>query len=167
MLVQFGFIEWTALDIERFYGQRKPLAQRVPLRRASLPTSCSTSALPLECSSQSQAQPPPARARAFSDPPSTPSATEGSTASESEGETETETELLLHRSHTSNGHAVPKPMPMPAVITAPLQLERQHSSSPQSLHDLRNRYFRRDTIVLFHLDIFRCADAQPLVSPKN
>ena len=23
-------------------------------------------------------------------------------------------------------------------------------------HDLRNRYFRRDTIVLLHLDVFRC-----------
>jgi phosphatidylethanolamine N-methyltransferase len=101
--------------------------------------------------------PTPARARAFSDPPSTPSATEGSTASESEGETETE--LELRHSHTNtNGSAVPIPkLNLPPAATPPLQMERQRSSSPLSHHDLRNKYFRRDTILLFHLDIFRCA----------
>lgn len=136
------------LDIERFYGQRKPLAQRVPIRRASLPTSSSTSTLPQVTQSQ---LPTSARARAFSDPPSTPSATEGSTASESEGETETE--LVLHRH--SNGSAVPK-LEVPPAVTPPLQIDRQRSSSPMSHHDVRNKYFRRDTILLFHLDIFRC-----------
>lgn len=97
--------------------------------------------------------PSSARARAFSDPPSTPSATEGSTASDSEGETETE--LVLQR-HT-NGSAVPMPkLEVPPAGTPPLQIDRQRSSSPMSHHDLRNKYFRRDTILLFHLDIFRC-----------
>ena len=147
------------LDIERFYGQRKPLAQRVPIRRASLPISTSTSTLPLVPSSSQLQEQPPARARAFSDPPSTPSATEGSTASESEGDTETE--LELQQSHVNNGSAAPKPMvKVSPAVTPPLQLERDRSSSPQSHHDLRNKYFRRDTIFLFHLDIFRCA-AQP------
>lgn len=141
-------VSW--LDIERFYGQRKPLAQRVPIRRPSLPTISSTSALPLVPSSPGQT---PARARAFSDPPSTPSATEGSTASETEAETETELEL-----QHGNGIAVPQPkVKAPTALTPPLQLERQRSSSPLSHHDLRNKYFRRDTIFLFHLDIFRCA----------
>ena len=43
------------------------------------------------------------------------------------------------------------------------ELESQHTcgsegSGPTRLsdHDLRNRYFRRDTIVLSHFDIFRC-----------
>ncbi len=98
----------------------------------------------------------PTRARAFSDPSSTPSATEGSTASESEAETETE--LELQRSHTGNGIAAVKPkMKAPLAATPPLQLERERSSSPLSHHDFRNKYFRRDTIFLFHLDIFRCA----------
>ena len=101
-------------------------------------------------SSQSQGQ-ALARARAFSDPPSTPSATEGSTASDSEEETETELELRAR-----NGCAIPKVKASPAV-TPPLQLVRERSSSPLSHHDLRNKYFRRDTIFLFHLDIFRCA----------
>ena len=43
------------------------------------------------------------------------------------------------------------------------ELESQHTcvseeSGPTRLsdHDLRNRYFRRDTIVLSHFDVFRC-----------
>lgn len=160
---QFAFLVFFENPhIERFYGQRKPLAQRVPIRRASLPTSSSTSALPEVTQSQVQT---PARARAFSDPPSTPSATEGSTASDSEGETETELKLQRH-SHTNNGSAVSIPIPklnLPPAVTPPLQLERQRSSSPMSHHDLRNKYFRRDTILLFHLDVFRAQDLMLLL----
>lgn len=161
---QFAFLVFFENPhIERFYGQRKPLAQRVPIRRPALPTSSSMSALPLvPTSPQSQGQ-IPSRARAFSDPPSTPSATEGSTASESEAETETE--LELQQSHIMNGTAVPRPnVKAPPVATPPLQLERQRSSSPLSHHDMRNKYFRRDTIFLFHLDVFRAQDLMLLLA---
>ncbi|KAH9001866.1 phosphatidylethanolamine N-methyltransferase [Lactarius hatsudake] len=149
---QFAFLVFFENPhIERFYGQRKPLAQRVPIQRPTLPAISSARKIP-------------ARARAFSDPPSTPSATEGSTASE-ESETETTTELELQQSHTRNVIATPKPkMKVPPAATPPLQLERQRSSSPQSHHDLRNKYFRRDTIFLLHLDIFRAQDLMLLLA---
>ncbi|KAI9452303.1 phosphatidylethanolamine N-methyltransferase [Lactarius psammicola] len=161
---QFAFLVFFENPhIERFYGQRKPLAQRVPIRRPSLPTISTTSALPLvPLSPQSQGQ-TSGRARAFSDPPSTPSATEGSTASESEAETETE--LELQRGHTMNGIAALKhKVKVPPAATPPLQLERQRSSSPLSHHDLRNKYFRRDTIFIFHLDVFRAQDLMLLLA---
>ncbi|KAH8988335.1 phosphatidylethanolamine N-methyltransferase [Lactarius akahatsu] len=162
---QFAFLVFFENPhIERFYGQRKPLAQRVPIRRPTLPAISSTSALPLVPSSPKLQGKIPARARAFSDPPSTPSATEGSTASE-ESETETTTELELQRSHTRNVIATPKPkMKVLPAATPPLQLERQRSSSPLSHHDLRNKYFRRDTIFLLHLDIFRAQDLMLLLA---
>ncbi len=140
-----GFVVKTwSLDIERFYGQRKPLAQRVPIRPPSLPTTSST--IP------SQGQLP--RPRAFFVPSSTPSATDGTTASESEADTETTFE-------SQQKHAKVKAPP----VSAPLQLERQYSP-PLSHHDLQNKYFRRDTIFLFHFDVFRCA-AGPLSVPRK
>ncbi|KAF8266058.1 phospholipid methyltransferase-domain-containing protein [Lactarius quietus] len=161
---QFAFLVFFENPhIERFYGQRKPLAQRVPIRRASLPTSSSASTLPSVSSSLESQEQTPARARAFSDPPSTPSATEGSTASESEGETETE--FVFQQSHAGNGSAAPtRNVQMPLAITPPLQIDRQRSDSPRSHHDLRNKYFRRDTIFLFHLDVFRAQDLMLLLS---
>ncbi|KAH9068057.1 phosphatidylethanolamine N-methyltransferase [Lactarius deliciosus] len=111
---QFAFLISSASMV-----QRKPLAQRVPIQRPTLPAISSTSVLPLVPSSPKSQGKIPARARAFSDPPSTPSATEGSTA---------------------------------------------RSSSPQSHHDLRNKYFRRDTIFLLHLDIFRAQDLMLLLA---
>jgi phosphatidylethanolamine N-methyltransferase len=75
----------------------------------------------------------PARARAFSDPPSTPSVTQGSTPFDSEMETDSELESQ-----------------QTCVIEG-------SGASQLSHHDLRNRYFRRDMIILFHLDVFRWA----------
>lgn len=113
-----------ALDIERFYGQRKLLAQRVPILQPSPLANGSVNAVPLQGQARILA-----RARAFSDPPSTPSATGASTPFDSETETDTELECY------SEGTGVPR----------------------LSHHDLRNQYFRRDTIVLFNFDIFRFA----------
>jgi phosphatidylethanolamine N-methyltransferase len=124
-----------ALDIERFYGQRKLLAQRVPILQPSLLPSDSVNRVP----SQAQAR-ILAHARALSDPLSTPSATGASTPFESE--TETDTELDSQQTCYNEGTGVTK----------------------LSHHDFRNRYFRRDTIVLFNFDVFRCAS---LTRAKN
>ncbi|KAI0248921.1 phosphatidylethanolamine N-methyltransferase [Lactifluus subvellereus] len=139
---QFAFLVFFENPhIERFYGQRKPLAQRVPIRRSSSP-------------------PVNGSANAVS---STPSATEGSTASDSE--TETGNDLDFEHTCTSNGfeqtefHAEPL-----SVATPPLPMERTRSGSPLSHHDLHHRYFRRDTIVLSHLDIFRAHDFMLLLA---
>ncbi|KAI0062970.1 hypothetical protein BV25DRAFT_1907416 [Artomyces pyxidatus] len=131
---QFAFLVFFENPhIERFYGQRKPLAERVPIRRATPDESL------------------PARARAFSDPAeimSTPSVTEGETASETE--TETELEGLASRSRSP-------------PTTSSRGLTKKRSRSPMSHHDLLNRYFRQDTIFLYNLDVFRASDLMLLL----
>ena len=72
------------------------------------------------------------RARAFSDPLSMPSGTGASTPFDSETEFDTE----LESQHTC--------------------VSEESGPTRLSDHDLRNRYFRRDTIVLSHFDVFRC-----------
>jgi phosphatidylethanolamine N-methyltransferase len=115
------------LDIEHFYGQRKLLAQRVPIVQSSpLPNGHAT-----VLSSLGQAQ-ILSRSRAFSDPLTMPSGTGASTPFDSETEFDTE----LESQHTCGSEGL-----------EPTRL---------SDHDLRNRYFRRDTIVLSHFDVFRC-----------
>lgn len=116
-------------DIERFYGQPKLLAQRVPIPQ--LPVNDSANVVPQLASSLQGQREMLAHRRGLSDPSSTSSTTEGSTPCDSETETDPE----LESQQTSEGIG----------------------STKLSHHDLRNRYFRRDTIVLFHLDVFRCA----------
>ncbi|KAI0000764.1 phosphatidylethanolamine N-methyltransferase [Russula compacta] len=133
---QFAFLVFFENPhIERFYGQRKLLAQRVPILQPSQLENGTASVIHTSPQQRGQS---PARARAFSDPPSTSSATEGLTPSASDSETETEMDLT-----STNGG------------TRATQL---------SHHDLRNRYFRRDTIVLLHLDIFRAQDFMLLLA---
>ena len=119
-----------ALDIERFYGQPKLLAQRIPIPQSPPPAHDSANVVPQVPFSFPEII---ARRRGLSDPSSTSSTTEGSTPCDSE--TETDAELESHQRCISEG-------------AGPTKL---------SHHDLRNRYFRRDTIVLSHLDVFRCA----------
>ena len=116
------------LDIERFYGQRKLLAQPVPIFQSSPQANGSSDVVPSRIQAQMLL-----RARAFSDPHSTPSMTGASTPFDSE--TEADTELDSQQTCVSDGPG----------------------STRLSHHDLRNRYFRRDTIVLYHFDVFRCA----------
>lgn len=122
-----------ALDIERFYGQPKLLAQRVPIPQPTPLAKCSANVVPQVGSSLQGQGETPARARALSAPPSTPSATGGLTPCDSE--TESDAELDSQQACINEGIG----------------------STKLSHHDLRNRYFRKDTIVLSHLDVFRCA----------
>ncbi len=121
-----------APDIERFYGQPKLLAQRVPIPQPPLANCSANVVTQLRSSSRGQGD-MLARARAFSDPTSTPSATEG--LSPCDSEMESDAELESQQTSVSEG-------------IGPTKL---------SHHDLRNRYFRKDTIVLSHFDVFRCA----------
>lgn len=113
------------------YGQRKPLADRVPLQRKESPSHVNLA----EHSN---------RGRSFSDPSdilSTPSITDGETATETE--TETEYDGTVRRRKTAT--------------TAQPVITKQRSRSPMSHHDLLNRYFRKDTIFMHNLDVFRYA----------
>ncbi|KAI9463938.1 phosphatidylethanolamine N-methyltransferase [Russula earlei] len=132
---QFAFLVFFENPhIERFYGQRKLLAQRVPILQPCPLANGSTRVVPQAPPSlQGQGQ-LRSRARAFSDPLSANSISEGSTPFDSEAESDTEHDS--QQTCVSEGTGVSK----------------------LSHHDLRNRYFRRDTIVLYHLDIFRAQD---------
>ena len=125
-----------ALDIERFYGQPKLLAQRVPIPQPPPLLNCSAIVVPQVRSSLPGQGETLARARAFS-APSTPSATGGLTPCDSETESDTEPDSQ----QTSINEGI--------------------ESTKLSRHDLRNRYFRKDTIVLSHLDVFRSASFAP------
>lgn len=111
------------------YGQRKPIAQRTPL----IPSNISRSSL--------TASGPPTRPRSRSetDPDlSTPGATEGETSDpDSELDTEVDEAYTPARSITSSKDKPGFPQPM------------------MTLHDLMNLYFRKDTLMLHNLDIFR------------
>src|SRR5258708_25418143 len=135
-VLNFTFVDsdLLALDIERFYGQPKLLAQRVPIPQPS-PANCSANGVPQVRSSLQGQGEMLARARAFSDPlsTSTSSATEGPTACDSETETDAE------------------------LDSQQMCISEELGSANLSHHDLRNRYFRKDTIVLSHLDVFRYA----------
>ncbi|KAN0113521.1 Phospholipid methyltransferase domain containing protein [Russula decolorans] len=138
---QFAFlIFFENPHIERFYGQPKLLAQRVPIPQPALLANCSANVVPRVRSSLQGQGETLARARAFSAPPSTPSATGGSTPWDSE--TESDAELDSQQTCINEGIG----------------------STKLSHHDLRNRYFRKDTIVLSHLDVFRSQDFMLLLA---
>ncbi|KAI0312639.1 phospholipid methyltransferase-domain-containing protein [Amylostereum chailletii] len=147
---QFAFLVFFENPhIERFYGQRKPLAERVPVRKEGTHSRQSSGTV----SSGG------ARTRSSSEPLdpaeilSTPSATEGETATESETETELEdTPRIPPR----------KDLPTPATVRAGLAKKR--SQSPVSFHDLCNKYFRKDAMFLCNFDMLRATDFMLLLA---
>ncbi|EPQ49705.1 hypothetical protein GLOTRDRAFT_67209, partial [Gloeophyllum trabeum ATCC 11539] len=133
---QFGFlVGFENPHIERTYGQRKPIAQRTPLRRT--PAS--------DSSSRSQS------VSSLADL-TTPSATEGETATETEElQTETETEF----EGTAKQEQMMKKAEVSAALTPATAVTRRHRSAFVTQHDLMNTYFRQDTIILRNIDLFR------------
>lgn len=136
-------------DIQRMYGQQKLLASRTPILQQA-----ESSKSPLT---------PKARSRPLStitdnvDILSTPTSTEGETATDTDLDTETETECECDES---------QPQSRRLMINA----NQPQKSSPSktkviSQHDLQNKYFRNDMIMLHNLDPFRWvkpSDSPPL-----
>ena len=124
-------------DIERMYGQRKPIALRTPLTTppSTSPTLRTTS---------------PGLSRSRSLPTaqeldlSTPAATEGETT-----ETETELETELDESYSSS-------RPSSEIVTTGAMKPRSRIQS-LTQHDLINQYFRKDVIILRNVDLLRWA----------
>ncbi|KDQ55966.1 hypothetical protein JAAARDRAFT_36757 [Jaapia argillacea MUCL 33604] len=174
--------------IERTYGQRKPIAHRTPLfnhsRKVSSGDELSSSELTTTGSSGVSAPAlarklssvvtpgvdgkVPARGRALSDV-STPAATDGDTATETDLETETETEAGTGTQSPVEGHVAS----IEQVLNGKPQFEVGFSEGPSSRnslvggkrrreivtqHDLMNRYFRKDSIFLWNIDLMRSSD---------
>lgn len=155
-------------DIERTYGQRKILAQRIPImprhkksasvdERPSSPASGlrhrghaptgSVSSISSFASDQSDLR--------------TPASTEGETATETELETERETDLEMDAASRSQRTASPGSQRScsdpPDENTLP---------SPASQHDLMNSYFRKDTLFVSNVDLLRYS-TRVFVQPAN
>ncbi|GAC76014.1 hypothetical protein PANT_19c00062 [Moesziomyces antarcticus T-34] len=147
--------------IDRTYGERKPLAARVPLRQAPFNAASRKAANPVDESTaqaDAAAEPPsPAapssRSQDFEGP--TPSQTEGSTALTTEDEASDDE----HRKQFKRNALRTSSSSDDAI--------KQHLSGIQSgkqqrpvttLHDLHHRIFRKDTVAFRNLDPMRAND---------
>ncbi|KAJ7852958.1 phosphatidylethanolamine N-methyltransferase [Mycena leptocephala] len=142
---QFAFLVcFENPHIERMYGQRKAIGKRTPVRPR-------TSPVPSSSVSPENSVPSVPEADGYAS--STPSATEGDTATETDLETETELEgeaaVPAGRHRTRPGH-------QQKASDASSSFYLSEASTPKkkkllSQHDLFNKYFRRDTVVLRNL----------------
>uniref|UniRef100_V5EQR5 Phosphatidylethanolamine N-methyltransferase n=2 Tax=Kalmanozyma brasiliensis (strain GHG001) TaxID=1365824 RepID=V5EQR5_KALBG len=153
--------------IERTYGERKPIAARVPLRQAPFNAASRKAAhadddanaiqSPIETTEATPIKPShPTDRTADSDfDRPTPSQTEGSTALTSDDET------------SSDGHS--RTIKRAALRTSSSSNDAIHShlSSQRpitTLHDLHHRIFRKDTVVFRNIDLMRSTDFLLLVA---
>ncbi|KAH8822688.1 phosphatidylethanolamine N-methyltransferase [Flagelloscypha sp. PMI_526] len=129
---QFGFLVlFENPHIERYYGQRKPIAKRSPVPQRS--SSVSSPVVTPTASTAALASFPDSDA-------STPSITEGDTGTESEFDTETE-------------------MDGPTTTRIPNTTNNLNEKKKlMSQHDLMTRYFRRDLLIWKNFDILRAND---------
>ncbi|KAJ7658493.1 phospholipid methyltransferase-domain-containing protein [Mycena rosella] len=154
---QFAFLVcFENPHIERMYGQRKAIAKRTPVRpRTRAATGSSTPSTELL---------PPLD---LDDYTSTPSVTEGDTATETDLETETETETELEgEAAKPAGRQRARPGHQQQASTSSFSLPETNPLKKKKLisqHDLLTKYFRRDTVVLRNVDIFRANDATLLL----
>ncbi|PFH50210.1 hypothetical protein AMATHDRAFT_4210 [Amanita thiersii Skay4041] len=138
---QFAFLVFFENPhIERMYGKRKVIAKRVPVTKGSP-------------KSEKEAT----SGRRSTDASSVPAMTDGETATETEIETETEMETIpceraKHRTNSSISSS------LSAEQIQGSGRRRAHQKESLSQHDLFNKYFRRDTVILKNLDLLRAND---------
>ncbi|KAF9529123.1 phosphatidylethanolamine N-methyltransferase [Crepidotus variabilis] len=159
---QFGFLVFFENPhIERFYGKRKAIAKRTPIPVRTHHAVASTSSL---SSAKQMVDPIPEPEL------STPAATEGETATETELETEVEEhDFIAGRAKRFSKHQVNLSIDSTASSNGDLpQIKPRNMVSPPphaqrirpvSQHDLLNKYFRRDAVVLRNVDLLRATDA--------
>ncbi|KAG5637707.1 phosphatidylethanolamine N-methyltransferase [Sphagnurus paluster] len=149
---QFAFLVFFENPhIERMYGQRKAIAKRTPL----VPNTRSKAAASSSNAVASSSTAPVVDA----DPAeilSTPAATEGETATDTELETETEMEGVDHRgTRKPRKHQIKLSISSTSSNGAPMA----DNGRLPSQHDLLNKYFRQDAVVLRNVDLLRSNDA--------
>lgn len=136
-------------DIERTYGERKPLAART---LTTLPGSTTTSSRPIS--------PNTTRSRSHSEAVSL-------------SESELDTPALTDNGETTDTETEPAERPSAAPSTAEKSSRTYSSGSlngeaapTPTRHDLDNRYFQHDLLVFKNFDIFRFVPSfSPLLSP--
>ncbi|TFK48223.1 hypothetical protein OE88DRAFT_1664673 [Heliocybe sulcata] len=148
---QFGFlVGFENPHIERTYGQKKFIAQRTPLKRIS-----SRRGTPSDSSSRPQSISSAGDLAELT----TPSATEGETETETEElNTETETEFeanvtkkeIMKKAELTSSSST-------STVTPGLKRTRSLGAA-DTQHDLMNRYFKQDTIILRNIDLLRASD---------
>ena len=144
-------------DIERTYGQRKLLAQRIPImprhkKSESVDEQLASSVSGTWNRGHAQTGSISSISSFTSDRSDqrTPAPTEGDTATEPELETERETDA-------ETDITPPSQLPTLQVEQSscnPLP-EGNTPATPSSQHDLMNSYFRKDTIFVSNIDLLR------------
>lgn len=145
-----------SIDIERTYGQRKILAQRIPVmprhkgsgsidERLASPASGTRNGSHVPAGSVSSIS---SFASDQADLP-TPAPTEGDTTAETEFEMERETDLETDIAP----HSRPA-LPVEQTSRGPLP-DGNTLHMPASQHDLMNSYFRKDTLLMSNIDLLR------------
>ncbi|KAF9463504.1 phosphatidylethanolamine N-methyltransferase [Collybia nuda] len=163
---QFAFLVFFENPhIERMYGQPKAIAKRTPLfpsrpKSAPLP-SCQGSAG--SSTIASVVETPPLEADP-ADILSTPAATEGETATETDFDTEAEPDYdtpiadvinkKLSKHHQQRSIASSTSSNGGTDTSAV-----RHKKKAVSQHDLLNKYFRRDAVIVRNIDLLRANDA--------
>jgi len=158
-------------DIERFYGKRKAIARRTPIFPSALHNKSGSIDYPNGVASPGGSTP---QANPYL---STPAVTEGDTATETELETEIEEDISPSTPKSGTSQNKPKPfrvsrhqpnLSMDSATSSFGDAEDSRFSTPRSntptssqrrkvlsQHDLLNKYFRRDAVVLRNVDLFR------------
>ncbi|KAH0580012.1 phosphatidylethanolamine N-methyltransferase [Termitomyces sp. 'cryptogamus'] len=162
---QFAFLLFFENPhIERMYGQPKVIAKRTPLvpmyrskikSASALPSSTNTISGP---STVIEADP--------ADILATPAITEGETATDTtEPETEAETdEMMAPINGRVENKRILKHKPKPSISSVSSANSERPRPTPRygkkaaSQHDLLNKYFRHDTLVLKNIDLLRSND---------
>lgn len=135
------------------YGQRKPIAQRTPL----------SSMTHRKCASSESSLPGIVSEVDSPDLLSTPPATEGESATETDFDLETEFESCPEttaRTTTKTTTRIAPKIIFPASPSSRSLGGSPRSGSPRlmSQHDLLNKYFRRDAVLLLrNVDVLRLA----------
>ena len=146
-----------SVDIERTYGQRKILAQRIPIMPRHKRTGSADEQLASPASgTRNRTHAPTGSVSSISSFTSdqadlpTPAPTEGDTATETELETERETDVETDITPRLQRTTLPAEQPSHSLLP-----DKNTPAIPASQHDLMNNYFRKDTLFISNIDLLR------------
>lgn len=133
-------IFYALTDIERMYGQRKLIAQRVPVVTSKATGTADDNGDDNKIGVEDF---------------HVPDMTDDETATDTELETETEAEPVDCQERVRSKHQR-NPSSSSSSGTSLPSLNR-YQKKAVSQHDLFNKYFRRDTVILKNIDLLRSA----------